>query len=294
VLSFSVQSSPVLPGLRCTLVLSYCGHQEVADLTNGNAAQRRKNKREQKRLDSAPETQEPPERHNGPDKKDELGKKKGNQTNMCEKIFGSAAFWTAVFTGVLTLFTGLLYMVSNRANEVNVATQRATVNISGPVWAKIQSPDGKSIAGWRFLFSWGNSGRTPANNAVYQTNLYIGDVRPEKGLDFGTLPQSPTLSFVLGPNATYGVQNMDISIEQLKEVADGKKHMFFWGWIAYDDGIPHTPRRLTEYCMDVTSLSFSKPNDLTNPTDELIANWPPCKTHYCYDDQCGDYTAHTK
>jgi hypothetical protein len=131
------------------------------------------------------------------------------------------------------------------------------------------------------------------SNAVEQTNVYIGDAHPERGLDFSTLTQSPTYSFVLGPGANFGTPQTDIPLAQLKDVADGKQHMFFWGWIAYDDGIPHTPRRLTEYCMDVTKMSFTKLDDMSNPTNELYADWPPCKTHYCYDEKCGDYVART-
>jgi hypothetical protein len=273
---------------------------------SGNAKDRRRYERSRNRdqgtlgfsyeLDSAPQRQNKPQSSSASDQKKDYKTPMPGLRRFIKDVFSrdAAAAWTAFFTAVLMVFTGLLYMVSCRANDVNIATQRATVNPSGPGWAKIPSPDGKSIIGWRFMFAWQNSGRTPANNASEQTNVSIGDVHPEKSLNFGTLPQNPTYSLVLGPGANYGTPQIDIPLDQLKGVAEGKQHMFFWGWFVYDDGIPHTPRRLTEYCMDITKMTFTKPDDMSNPANELYADWPPCKTHYCYDDKCEDYAAHTQ
>ena len=98
----------------------------------------------------------------------------------------AAAGWTAVFTAVLMVFTGLLYMVSDRATDVNIATQRATANLSGPVWAKIPSPDGKSIIGWRFMVAWQNSGRTPlAMRSSKQMYISVTPIR--KGASISAL-----------------------------------------------------------------------------------------------------------
>lgn len=272
----------------------------------GSAKDRRRHERSHKRdqgtlgfldeFDGSPQRQDKPQSRNSRGKKEDEEIPMPEQKEWIKLIFSrdSAAGWTAVFTAVLMVFSGLLYMVSDKANEVNIATQRAIVNSMGPSWQRIPSPDGKSIIGWRFDYGWQNSGRTPAKNAVAQTNLYTGDKHPNKGLDFSTLPQNNSLAFVLGPNASFGMPSNDVPLSTLKEISDGKKHMFFWGWIVYEDGIPGTPKRLTEYCMDVNSLSFSKPEDPSNPASDLVANWPPCETHYCYDEQCSDYDARTK
>lgn len=216
-------------------------------------------------------------------------------TNGAVKRFlTSPGFWTAIFTGFLVLFTFFQVIINHHANQLNAANQRAMINFSGPAWQSIPSPDGKAIIGWRFGYGWSNSGRSPAREVISQVYYSLGDARPDKGLDFGNLPQGQTIQNVIGPGNGFGPPDVAISIANLEEVVAARKHLFFWGYATYDDGIPGTPRRLTEFCNDVISLAFSNPNDPTNIKTQLIASWPPCPVHNCYDEQSEDYAQRTK
>jgi hypothetical protein len=194
--------------------------------------------------------------------------------------------------GVLTVVAIFQLLAYQKANDLNAANQRATVNVGGPAWQPKLSPDGKAITGWRFEYGLTNSGRLPVKNIIAQMSISLGDKRPDRGLDFNTLPQGPTIQTVIGPGFSFSAQPLEVSVEDMKDVASGKKHLFLWGWATYDDGLSGK-KRLTEFCTDFTNVAFSKP-DPTDPTSTLIADWPPCQVHDCYDDQCDDYGERTK
>lgn len=204
-----------------------------------------------------------------------------------------AGGWTAIFTAVLTIVAVLQWLAYREANELNAANQRATINVSGPAFGQVPSPDGKSTEGWMFQYGWNNSGRLPAKRVASQITFSLGDQRPVEGLNFATLGTGKTIQSVIGPSGGFQPPQIEMSVSDLKDVAEGKKHLFFWGWAIYDDGIPGTPRRLTEFCNDVTSLQFSNP-DMSSLSTRVEANWPPCPVHNCYDEQCNDYNEITK
>lgn len=207
------------------------------------------------------------------------------------RLLGPAG-WTAIFTGVLTIVAVFQLLAYRRSNELSAANQRATVNVGGPLWQPKLSPDAKAVVAWQFGYGLTNSGRLPAKNIVAQMSVSVGDKRPEKGLDFSTLPQGPTVQTVVGPGFSYSAAPLEVSIDDMKDVASGKKHLFLWGWATYEDGLSDR-KRLTEFCTDFASVGFSKP-DPSDPTSTLVATWPPCQVHNCYDDQCEDYDQRTK
>src|SRR3989442_10894459 len=60
-------------------------------------------------------------------------------------FFGKAGAWTAIFTFIVSVFSGLLWRVSDKANETSIVTQRAFLNFSGPALAKEAA--GKKLKG---------------------------------------------------------------------------------------------------------------------------------------------------
>jgi hypothetical protein len=81
-------------------------------------------------------------------------------------VSGKSAGWTALFTGVLVVFTAILAWVAYKANENSVITQRAFVNFNTIAGTKAMTADGKSVQGINFLVSWTNSGTTPTKRAT--------------------------------------------------------------------------------------------------------------------------------
>jgi hypothetical protein len=269
-------------------------------LPNGNAADRRKQKRKQQRL-NFPDGEPSSEIDDGSDEGTHLNQQEKGRKQMTQNPpekpdhwYSSAGFWTAVFTGVLCLFTALLWKVSNEANTFNASNQRAMINFGGPYLSKKMAADGKKVDGWQVYYAWSNSGRNPAKGVEAQFNYSLSDRRPTKDLNFGELPTRDTLPLILGPGTMFQMPPVDLSLDDLSSIESRKQHLFFWGWITYDDGNPHSSRRLTEFCTDVTGLTWTGPSDHTDPLANFSIQTPPCETHNCYDETCADYDQRTK
>ncbi|MGB8579807.1 MAG: hypothetical protein WCD47_03235 [Candidatus Sulfotelmatobacter sp.] len=203
-----------------------------------------------------------------------------------------AAAWTAIFTCVLAIFSYLLWKVSDSANDVSVATQAASVSSIGPGLQKIANPDGKTLRGYTVVFTWVNSGNTPTRTAELQSNVYVGTESPTKGLDFNQLPQARITTAVIAPHAAIQTSPDPISLADLEDVQNGKKHMFFWGWAVYHDQFSPAAR-LSEYCFDVEGATWTKPDHTDFTGDMQIIN-SPCGTHFCFNEECEDYKTRTK
>lgn len=170
---------------------------------------------------------------------------------LYDRLFArKAGAWTAIFTFVLAIFSYLLWQVSRDANNTATATQAASLSSAGPGMVKIPNADGKTLKGYQIVVGWVNNGTTPTKTAVMQSNVSIGHIVPSKDLDFNTLQQSPSLTAVLGPHAGLQMTPNFVLMEDFEDVQQGRKHMFFWGWVTYKDVFSDTPR-LSEYCLDV-------------------------------------------
>jgi hypothetical protein len=88
-----------------------------------------------------------------------------------------------------------------------------------------------------------------------------------KGFDFADLGTVEKNAAVIGPKATV-FQTVGVTIDNIKDVREGKSHLYFWGWLVYQDIFPGTPHRLTEFCAEVTNLVSTKP-DVTDPSAEF-------------------------
>jgi hypothetical protein len=220
--------------------------------------------------------------------------------NIRNKFFsGSSAGWTAIFTCVLAIFTGVLVVftcklasVADRADKNFVSTQRAFVNFDGIIDKKVMTADGKSIKAINFFISWMNSGTTPTRTATSQVNMQVWRSELPKGFDFADLPGIKRKAFVFGPKATF-FQKIEIPIDIIKDIREGKSHLYFWGELVYQDIFPGTPQRLTEFCVELTDMVSTKP-DVTDPSAEFAWAPTPCGKHYCYDEDCPDYKSRIK
>ena len=206
---------------------------------------------------------------------------------------GKTAQWTALSTVAMAIFSALLWHVSDTANETNIATQQATLSFTGPAFAKIVGPDGKKWIGVNIFEGIGNSGSVPAIHGEVQYNFAAGEDIPETGAGFSVLPQSKTMNIVVSPHNGFQIAPVTVPTQTLEAIGKSSQHYFLWGWVVYDDGFPNTPKRLTEFCTEITTINWTKP-DHSDPTGDLQTFNPPCKVHNCYDKQCDDYNARTQ
>jgi hypothetical protein len=183
-----------------------------------------------------------------------------------------ASAWTAAATVVLMIFSGLLWLVNQKANETNVATQRAFITFSGPGYAK--DVNGKALRGVNVYYGMSNSGTTPAKGAVSQWNLSLGPAVPDSSINFDNLPQAGRITFVLGPKGAIQMKPVYLSVEDMDAVSQGKEHLFFWGWTTYRDIFSSTPKRLSEFCTELDSIVWTKPDHTDASTDISTVNPP--------------------
>jgi hypothetical protein len=203
---------------------------------------------------------------------------------------GKAAMWTAVFTAALCLFSGLLYKVSKQATEASVASQRAFVSFVGLGGIdKINAPGGTSITSYGFHIPMVNSGSTATKLSTYEISVATLDSAPSATIDFESLPHSERSIYVFGPKQAFDGKPVLIQQNTLSEVEQGRKHLMIWGWNVYRDIFVGTPIHLSEFCMDVTELHWTKA-DHTDPSTEMKVAYEPCPTHNCYDEDCFDYS----
>ena len=211
---------------------------------------------------------------------------------LWNKFFvGKAAVWTAVFTLVLCIFSGLLWKVNDKANDTSISTQRAFISFGGPVLVK--DVQNRKLKGINVYYGMTNSGTTPASAAILEWNMSLGPTSPAKGVDFDTLSQNERMPLVLGPKANFQMKPVYLSVEELEMVAQNKKHLFFWGWVTYRDIFSSTPERLSEFCTDIASATWTAANH-NDPNVDFKTDNPPCPIHNCYDQQCEDYSTRTK
>jgi hypothetical protein len=218
---------------------------------------------------------------------------KNMMSQLYEKVFkNKAAAWTALFTLVLAVFSYLLLQANNDATQNSIATQRAFITYAGSFFEKVAADPTNpksSVSGYRIHVPMGNGGTTATRYSAYEMAIGAGDSDPSEETDFDALPQSERNIFIFGPRQLYDGQGAFIQMADLEAVAQNRKHMFVWGWVVYRDVFNATPVRLSELCLTITNPIWTN-SDHTKLTTEMRATTLPCKTHYCYDNDCRDYS----
>lgn len=218
-----------------------------------------------------------------------------------------AAVWTAIFTAVLSVFTYLLYRVSEQADETAKGQARAFVSLSAfSIGPQIADSQGNWIS-QEVEVNWTNNGTTPAKGVVIQTNVkpFLEDL-PDT-YDFPLLSQKT--QGAIAPKGIYTVSLL-IPRSALEDSWHGKARIFIWGTALYKDVFPRDADRLTEFCYEIFHLTaaYATPQTVTNgqPTPSPVLGnpgtalaqfqWQACNrgAHSCYDEDCSDYSDRVK
>ena len=218
-----------------------------------------------------------------------MSETRGRWSRFYDKVFqGKTAVWTAIFTGVLAVFTILLFRVSNDSRTDNVGTQRAFISMVAVGGQPLSTPDGSKLIAIRMFPTWQNSGTTPAKEAISQVSWEVWPSDLPEGFTFPDQSKRERRKFVLGPKAGSSMFMDPMSIDQFKDVKDGKFRLFVWGWVKYNDIFAGTPTRLTEFCTEIVSISATKA-DMTDPANSFNWSGNNCRDFNCFDESCVDY-----
>jgi hypothetical protein len=133
---------------------------------------------------------------------------------------------------------------------------------------------------------WENSGATPTKKLLMDASYQYFPSGLPAHFDFPDLGrrtgQGPYRA-ILGPKATVSGSHVSIPFALEEELADGKLHLFMWGWARYRDTFLNTKPHLTKYCWEVVirRVSGARPGP-----DVLQSGTSFCPVHNCYDEEC--------
>lgn len=187
---------------------------------------------------------------------------------------------------------GLVYLdgqlgAMREANNINrdalVSVQRAFINVGQSLQENaVIVPGQKEINNWEFRPRFTNSGATPTRNAHNHGNfLPWGGPLPEH-FPFPDIGQpGPDTPFILGPKEDVTGALLEVPIGTIKAVQDKTEHLYFYGWITYEDIFPKTSKHISMFCIELTDVR----GELKTNTPHAMA-WAVCPIHNCADGEC--------
>lgn len=126
-----------------------------------------------------------------------------------------------------------------------------------------------------------NSGQTPAKAMCSSFNCSIMSMPSQGACDFEDT-EPPEGPIDLGPGVTYELKSRPIPVDTIQTLVGGAAKIYAWGWIEYDDIFADTPRRRSEFCLEIAvgsdhngALTFAdKPYGRFNGSDEHCQHKP--------------------
>lgn len=198
-----------------------------------------------------------------------------------------------------TVYAGLQWCAMLDSNKIsraaNIVGQRAFVFVPEPPQIDAATDAQTGGNGWAFTYQMQNSGNTPARSVRHYINSNLSRANttweelpenfsfPDNRSSIGPFANSTTNAgfHIIAPQQKLDFTQLWIPNEVLKNVTNGKAHVYFWGWITYDDvfGCGHK----TEFAMQVVSMQKPSPKDRER---FFFSTYPE---HNCTDKDCKDY-----
>jgi hypothetical protein len=169
------------------------------------------------------------------------------------------------------------------AEQALVSVQRAFITQRRVEITPITDAQSKQITGVQIDLGWENNGTTPAKSLTqhistrWDVNPIPSDFTfPDEWLPGAEHVPQPTY---MGPKGALGGGIFFIPVSILKEVQDGKRHVYYWGWARYEDVFLN--QHITELCAELKS----------NGTQFDLGEGFPfrldgCSRHNCIDEDC--------
>jgi hypothetical protein len=190
---------------------------------------------------------------------------------------------------IYTTYTALNLSAIRESNNINreavISVQRAFVTPQAFMALAITDATRKIVTDWQFYIPWGNSGVTPTRYAVTHSSFapYYGVI--PGNFPFPDLGPSKRTPLVLGPKATLTSSALQVPVGVLRSINPTGLHLYFWGWLSYNDTFARTKRHVTEVCRELTQIN----GDVSNPNQPVQWIFTLCDHHNCVDEECADY-----
>jgi len=202
-----------------------------------------------------------------------------------------SAVVTAMCTVAIAWFTWKLADISAEQGSFNeralVANRRAFVFLQRVAAYFTPTPEDmdkpgdalKAVVSWSFRPVWENSGETHTKNMTIHTDHELRDSRLPLNFAFRD-NQNAHGVMLLGPKAAQaGGATREFTTSELLEVQSGKRFLYVWGWVKYNDIFPGTPNRITRFCGQV--IVSGDP-----AKSSAVFTYPIHPAGNCADDEC--------
>ncbi len=150
----------------------------------------------------------------------------------------------ALFTGLLTFFTYLLWHVAQKQSKDANSTNRAFI-----FFKRFETHQLQDV--WRLIPEWENCGTTPTKKMIYHINWKIFETEElNDSYHFPNL-NDKEIPLVIGPKQILCVDYLDIPKLEPEEIKNNKKRLLIWGLAKYHDVFESTPQHHTKFCYEL-------------------------------------------
>lgn len=115
----------------------------------------------------------------------------------------------------------------------------------------------KEVIGYRVTAIFQNTGTTVAKGFAGTGNFVMYDTGLPDDFVYPDRVESSVVKSVVGP-LVRTLQPINIVIQDILDIMNKKRRGFFYGWVEYHDVFDGTPKRRTEYCVEVEVIGDPK------------------------------------
>lgn len=160
-----------------------------------------------------------------------------------------------------------------------------------PFW---EDSTAKGEYNWRFRPELKNTGATPTKNMTMHTQCELRDSpRPvEFNFDYptteiwrGFLPPQVTNNGTLAPRPP----SPAITPADIIDIQNGRKVLYFWGWIRYNDVFEGTSQHITRFSWTLSPIGDPRAYIPNQRPESLIWNYFLTPDGNCADEECTQY-----
>jgi hypothetical protein len=172
------------------------------------------------------------------------------------------------------------------AERALISVERAFVFVKGYAQLPQIGHDG-GVREWAIMPVLHNSGSTPTRHMLTHVSIEIRDHDLPDDFDFpdkwpdGEADELKNALAFIGPKADIWMPALAVHVVDLDKINSGRKKVYLYGWIEYDDVFPDTERHRTEFCMEIIRVAA----DYTTPASAPIV-MRHYKKHNGADDEC--------
>lgn len=185
-------------------------------------------------------------------------------------------WWLVVPTWLLAIFTFTLWRATKQmVKETVISSQNAQRAF---VFIKNFDVNFQQVNQVIINPVWENSGDTPTKKMRNHVNwtYFVTDIPPD--FDFPDITGEESTAVLIGPHATLNTSPLEINMQCIDNVAQGKGHLYIWGWAEYNDVFENTNRHRTEFCSEVLISKISE--------TEISIRFRLYKLHNGADEEC--------